>query len=266
MAPMDARNFIRGRTFRWGLPVVLLIAVGATWLAVRRPPVDRTLRTYEAPRRVGAIVIDGVPDEAGWARAPVAGPFILSSGRGPAPRACTARLLWDDQALYLSFEAADEDLLSPHRRRDEDLFTQDVVEVFLDPGGDGIDYYEIEVSPRGVVFDALFPSHRKDLARSRTWNAPGLTAAARIHGTVDDAAADTGWSAELRIPFAGIRHASRSPPRPGDAWRMNLYRNDRHADGKADYTAWTAPVVGDFHAFARFGTLVFVAGPKGEDP
>jgi hypothetical protein len=37
---------------------------------------------------------------------------------------------------------------------------------------------------------------------------------------------------------------------------MNLFRIDAHTRS-ADYTAWTAPLVGDFHKLDRFGTLVF---------
>ena len=58
-------------------------------------------------------------------------------------------------------------------RRDEPLYEEDVVEVFIDPFGGGTTYYEFEVSPRGVLFDAL------------------------IHNTLDgNKEVDTAWIAE----------------------------------------------------------------------
>ena len=123
------------------------------------------------------------------------------------------------------------------------------MELFLDPDGDGLNYYEFEVSPSGVIFDALFASHRKDLPRSRRWNGAGVEGAA-VH-------IDGGWTAELKVPWSDIQHAPHSPPRVGDEWRGNLFRIDVHAQG-GDFTAWTAPLRGDFHALDRFGTLVFV--------
>lgn len=234
----------------------------AAWLAGQPlvfPDLEIDLRRYHAPRAAGPISIDGRLDEPAWAAAPVTAPFMRSDGKWRGHLDSVARLVWDDEALYVAFIAADRDLHSPFSERDDALYTRDVVEVFLDPGGDGRDYYELEVSPRGVLFDALFASHRHDLPRSRAWDGAGIEAAAHAIGTIDDDSdglRDIGWSAELRIPFAAIRHAARSPPQEGDEWRMNLFRIDAHAEG-GHYTAWTPPLRGDFHALDRFGTLVF---------
>ena len=242
----------------WVAAAGVLVTAGAlvAWWAASRG-IDTSLRLYDAHRATSPVTIDGRLDDAAWLTADLAGPFVLSDGSGMPPLACTARLLWDDDALYVAFEADDKDLISPFLRHDDDLFTRDVAEVFLDPEGDGKNYYELEVSPRGVTFDALFPSYRKDLPRSRAWNAFAFDAAAVTRGTVDDGASDEGWTAELRIPWATISFAPRTPPAVGDLWRMNLFRIDVHADGSGHYAAWTPPLRGDFHALDRFGTLRF---------
>ncbi len=229
------------------LSITALVAVGG-WFVWRHPNTPEPGPfTYTAARVASPPAIDG--DLSDWADVPRTRLFVRSDGKAFAKRPCTAALAWDDRNLYVAFDAADDDVLSPHTERDDDLWTKDVVEIYLDPGADGLNYYEFQVSPAGVVFDALFPKYRHNLARSRRWNARGLTAAARIHSG--------GYTAELAIPFRALRHAPSRRPKPGDAWRMNLYRIDIHPDETGDYTAWTPPIVGDFHALDRFGTLVF---------
>ena len=87
-------------------------------------------RTASAPR------IDGVLDDAAWsAAAPLT---LVDSLDGSKPELRTiARLSWDDQALYVAFECEDPDVWGTLRQRDEPLYTQDVVEVFLDADADG---------------------------------------------------------------------------------------------------------------------------------
>ncbi len=239
------------------LCLAAIAAVATFWLLRKEKRPDTSLQTTTAVRAEAPVAIDGRLDDPVWQRAEVAGPFIISNGSAHAPLAATARLAWDETALYVAFEVEDEDLTSPLQERDSDLWAHDVVEVFLDPGGDGLNYYEFQVSPHGVIFDALFPSYRKNLARSRRWNARGIRAAVAVDGFVDDDVEDVGWTVELLIPFAAIKHAPRSPPKAGDQWRMNLFRIDMHGDGQGHYTAWTAPIKGDFHTLDRFGTLVF---------
>ena len=237
---------------------LLLIAAlaGALFWWFDTPAVDITLQTYTTHRAQQAPVIDGKLDDAAWANATKSRAFVLSDGSAEAPLECTAMITWDDEALYVAWDAVDYDIISPHQKRDEPLYTKDVVEIFLDPLGDGKNYYEFEVSPRGVLFDALFPSYRQDLPRSQRWNAPGLVAATEVYGFPDDGKPDTRWTAELKIPWRAIEHAPHVPPRIGDRWAMNLFRIDVHSEG-GHFTAWTPPIKGDFHTLDRFGTLVF---------
>ncbi len=47
------------------------------------------------------------------------------------------------------------------------------------------------------------------------------------------------------------------PPTVGTEWRANFFRLD-HPNGKPQTgSSWSPPMVGDFHALDKFGTLVF---------
>ena len=138
------------------------------------------------PRASAPVAADGRLDEPDWARAARTGPLGTPSGKGKARQRTEVRLLWDEANLYLAFECADDDAWSTSTEHDADLWEQDVVEVFIDPDGDGKTYAELQVSPAGVLFDASFPAHRSDLAVARAggcrWtgrSTPGTTWTAR---------------------------------------------------------------------------------------
>ncbi len=237
-----------------------MVLVVSGWLYSRRhrtPPPDPGIQTIHARRTATPPTIDGRLDAAEWQGAEVTPAFVRFDNGVEVPLACTARLLWDSDALYVGFDADDEDLIATFTGRDDPLYTEDVFEVFLDPDGDGKFYTELEVSPRGVLFDALFPSHRKDLERSKRFTLDGFKAAVTLRGSLDTPGGDAGWSGELRIPFASVSHAPRRPPQPGDTWRINLYRIDMHGKDDGHWTAWTTTQSSDFHTLNRFGTVVF---------
>ena len=241
-------------------PFWLVIGVGgivaalATWAALRLwglPPVSiDPPGELVVTRTAAAPVVDGRLDDAVWQLSSRSAPFRRSDGRGPAPRPATLRALWDDDALYLAFDGDDESLVATLTQRDEPIYTEDVFELFLDPDGDERHYYELQVSPKGVVFDALFPSYRQNLERSKRYTLSGFEA--RVEPR------DGGWSAEMKIPFASLKHAPDRPPRAGARWRFNAFRIDLHPSGDADYMAFSPPIRPDFHALDRFGTLLFV--------
>ena len=63
------------------------------------------------------------------------------------------RLAWDERALHVRFDCADRDAWGTYRERDDPLYEEEVVEVFLAPGeADPRRYVELEVSPAGVLF------------------------------------------------------------------------------------------------------------------
>lgn len=75
---------------------------------------------------------------------------------GANPRLETRfRACWTADALHVRFDCEDDHVVATMDRRDDPIYEEDVVEVFLDPMGTGKVYYEFELSPRGVEFDAL---------------------------------------------------------------------------------------------------------------
>ena len=214
------------------------------------------LPTYQAQRRSAPITIDGSLDDPGWKGVKSTGAFVKSLSGKKAKYKTKAKLVWDDEYLYAAFIVEDPDVWGSFEKRDDPIYQEEVVEIFIDADGDGKTYNELELSPRGVIFDAYFPERRKRMDLS--WNS-GIEAAARVRGTLNDASdKDDGWDAEMRIPVAKLASVPRWPPQKGDKWRFNLYRLDWHSNReKNEGQAFSPLFVGDFHHLPRFGWLEF---------
>jgi len=205
---------------------------------------------YRVHRAAAAPAIDGALLEGAWDRAERTGRFVRSLDGKPAAAATEARLLWDDQALYVAFQCEDANVATPFTRDDEQLYTSNVVEIFLNPSGDLAHYVEIEVAPSNALFDASFTGRRAGMDLG--WSS-GARHAVQVDGTLNDPRdVDRGWTVELAIPFAKLPGGPK--PKRGDEWRFNLYRL-RQPPGEGQ--AYSPPMVGDFHAVEKFATLRF---------
>lgn len=243
-----------------------------------------------ARRASGPIAVDGRLDEAAWGAAERVGPFVLTGtgAASPTGQATHARVLWDDARVYFAFEVEDRDVWARDAQRDDvELPADEVVEVFLDDGGEGLTYYELEVSPKNVVYDLLCQKGPGDTFTAFAhWDAKaipalgplGLETAVTVQGTLDVVASgatpvelaqeDRGWTVELALPWTalwstGVHTEPRAPvpPRVGDRWRLGLYRIERPrvatAQGTVEYQAWSPTRRPSFHVPARFGVLEF---------
>jgi carbonic anhydrase/acetyltransferase-like protein (isoleucine patch superfamily)/bifunctional DNA-binding transcriptional regulator/antitoxin component of YhaV-PrlF toxin-antitoxin module len=225
-----------------------------------QPPVPGMLPRYECRRAAGPIVVDGSLDDPGWAGIPAMSNLVHSNGAGPPAQDTEVKACWDDTCLYLSYACKDTDIWGNFERRDDPLYDEEVVEFFLCPTGELQHYFEFEISPLNVLFDAKVfnpDADRRTLLVDRTWDASGMRTAVRVSGKVNERASrDIGWIAEVALPFADL--GLKGPPAPGTVWRANFYRIERGA--ATEFTAWSPTYrdPADFHVPACFGELVFV--------
>ena len=191
------------------------------------------------------------PSPRSWDGIPSLPPFQLADGGGPALQQTRVRLCWDDDALRVRFDCEDRDAWGTYRMRDDPLYEEEAVEVFLAPGEeDPILYIEIEVSPLGTLFDARIhnpTSQRADMTGDRAWDCPGLRWAAGPGSERQD------WWAELVLPWNGIAPKGSL----SRVWRANFYRIERPRDGEPEFSCWSPTLTrpADFHRPNRFGVL-----------
>jgi hypothetical protein len=221
----------------------------------RTKPALPTLRVA----RAGEIVIDGELSEDTWTRAAETALFRHTMTGVEEVVSARARMAWDATHLYFAVEVVDGDLRTPFENRDDPLWEADVVELFLDPSGRGIDYLELQVSPRGVIFDTHYARRRVPRPIGNADFDSKIEAAVSVRGTLNDSKDDEGYTVEARVPFESL--ATRSPsaraPRAGDEWRANFYVIDV-GRRRSTAVAWSPPLVPDFHYPPQFGRLMFV--------
>lgn len=221
-------------------------------------------------RALSPLTIDGVLDEETWQQAVPMGPFrCFLTKQGKPLYATEAKCAWDDQHLYFAFVAEDPDIWSHYTQRDQNLWEEEVVEVYIDPDGDGKNYKEFEVNPRNAVVDLNIPQGIDigDVDEARKWDAVHLQAAVRANGTInqrDDI--DESWTVELALAWGDLTPAG-APPKIGEVWRVQLYRIDRSKmlpdPEKQEFSGWSP--TDTFHHPIHFGRLVFGGNPFRED-
>lgn len=186
-----------------------------------------------------------------WDDLPPLPPFILADGSGPAQQQTSARICCDDTALYVRFDCADRDIWGTYTQRDDSIFDEEVVEVFISSGAETPQiYFEFEVSPNSVLLDARITNpglRHTDLQVDRSWDCAGL----RWQAAHDDQAGH--WWAMLVIPWSSIGPTDL----PATLWRANFYRIERPHDAEPEFSCWSPTMSNpaDFHRPAYFGVL-----------
>jgi Carbohydrate family 9 binding domain-like len=198
---------------------------------------------FTATRAPDSIPTDMPGSSAAWSDAPKTPLFVDLVTGSPAPLATSASVLWDDDNLYIAFWAAEPNLVATMTERDQLLFYENDLEVFID-GGDS--YYELEFNALGTIYEAFYiwrdsytPGSRwhtprfdvhndqvhsfggdyvPDRAsfwtgnhpRGTRWaylnyDLPGVQVAVAFDGSINDpSTVDAGWTARVTIPWSGL--------------------------------------------------------------
>ena len=233
------------------LLVVLSLIVAAT-VTVRGQAANVPM--YEVSRTATPIQVDGKLDDAVWARAEPFADLRLNIDGSPAPYKTEVRALYDDTFLYFSFRSHDDNIWATLKTRDQHLWDEEVVEVFLQADPYQRNYIELEVNPLGTMLDIYLLDIRKPL-RYESWNSQKIKWGVQVSGTVDGKSGDREWTCEIAVPLEDMVTAKNLPPLAGDRWRMNLYRVEQLP--KPALLAWSPTYKDDFHLPEKFGELVF---------
>jgi hypothetical protein len=242
-----------GPKSRLGLLLCCFAAIAPIAVAAADRP------TYTVYRAGTPITIDGRLDEPAWFAAPSVGPFQFPWWKSGVKEQTVAKILWDNENLYVAFICQDAHISAERTKHDSAVWNDDCVEVFAAPDPERPDsYFNIEMNVNGAVYDDYHPRGPGSELRP-SWNAEGLTIATRVNGTLNnDADQDHSWTLEVAIPFKDYYRAlSHIPPKPGDVWRLNLNR----CGGKINeqFSQWS-PGTGkepQFHAPRDFGIVTF---------
>jgi hypothetical protein len=160
---------------------------------------------------VGRITLDGVLDEPAWATtSPVTALVQLDPDEGrPVSEPTDVRIVYDGEALYVGARLRDSRPPSGRLvRRDSYVLDSDWLSIAIDSYHDHLSAFRFSVNPAGVRRDEVFTSTGRTVSSTsavvtdrggqadQSWD-PVWSAATSV--------SDSGWIAEIRIPFSQLR-------------------------------------------------------------
>ncbi len=208
------------------------------------------------------LEITGRLDDPAWFTAEPIKLIDAISGN-PGRFSTEVRLLYDDTFLHVGFQCEDTYVWGTITERDGPIWNEECVEVFVNPANVAHQYYEINVSPKNVIFDSVILNRRTIEKPNETfiglteWNPEGLITATHIRGAADVPGKAKGWTAEFAIPLTELIGAPNVPPLPGDEWPINFYRIDSPEKDQREHYAWSQTGRAAFHLPWRFGIIKF---------
>lgn len=161
------------------------------------------------PTADGPVKVDGVLDDAAWAKATAMTDFVL--GRSGKPDVQSRVLVMHDAAnLHLAIindEPNTDQLVTNATERDGPVWNDDSVEIYVDANNaKGRDYHGFFVNAANVVYDRR---------RVEAWDGEWTSAVKVLPGKA--------WVVEVAIPFATLGVT----PKPGHKLGLMVARNRR---------------------------------------
>jgi hypothetical protein len=220
----------------------------------------RTLPEITASFTEEVITIDGSLIESVWKYTEPVALRDNKTGSRVSDSTCQTQVetAYDSTYLYISFLCHDQDIWGTFTDRDQHLWTEEAVEVFIDTDTVLNTYVEIEVSPMNVLFDSyIVDPVIIDIEATKKFDLAGISTAVSVNGTVNEASdQDTKWSVEIAIPLKELVEEQEKIIPGKTVWRINFYRIERKRTGESTGYAWS-PTGARFHKPAAFGILSF---------
>ena len=219
--------------FKALLPALLFFIL-VTGIQCQLDMVEFPYNSYICYKTLETINVDGEALESVWSNAPWSESFIDIEGpvRAQPPLNTKVKMLWDDEFFYFYAELEEPHIWGTLTQRDAVIFYDDDFEIFIDPDGDGHNYYEFELNALNTLWELILlrPYRADDRPKVLdTWNIPNIKTAVSINGTLNDPSdIDKSWSVEWAIPWDALAELSGMaiPPLEGDQWRVNFSRVD----------------------------------------
>ncbi|HSD05686.1 carbohydrate-binding family 9-like protein [Flavobacterium sp.] len=153
------------------------------------------------------------------------GPFVIHNSGAKATQQTFVSFSWDEKNLYIAYRSEDSKIIGSNQGQDSHIYkTDDLVEVFIDPDGDGQNYVEIGVNAFSTNYDLLIECISANCGGWKTSTAftvIGMETVSKINSE--------GFSTEIKIPFSSlesIKNGNFIIPKIGTKWKGNAFRID----------------------------------------
>ena len=226
-----------------GISIIFFAALFASCSCVSAEPEKSISKSFAPPKITAPPLIDGKLEKI-WKTGAISGFVDLSTG-APAKTPTDVYVMYDDFALYIAFCCHEPNInemrqQSKKTARDDSIWYNDRVEIFIDTNRDKKSYYQFLINWCGGIQDGIFNSPRYKNLPPFEWDGNWRAAV-----SVDS---DDKWIAEIAIPFStlGVK------PGKDVAIGANFCRGKLAAPG--ENTCWSCTYAG-FHRPDKFGVL-----------
>lgn len=194
-----------------------------------------TPRSYVVPHTDQTLTPDGSLQESDWQKAPWTTDFVDIEGAAkPRPTWQTrVKMLWNDSTLFIAATLQEPQLWATQTRHDDIIFKDNDFEVFINPGNNTHQYFEIEFNALNQTFDLFLPKpYRNQGDALVSWYPEGLRSGVQLIGTLNQPQdIDQGWTVEMAIPLKSLRMGYPwQVPAEGILWRINFSRVEWDTD------------------------------------
>ena len=166
------------------------------------------------------------------------------------------KLAWDSENLFVAYYVEDTEQTFTALNQDGYIFQKDdLVEFFIDPDGDGVNYIEVGVNGLNVYYDFIIKCPGGDCGAwsdDQVFDLQGFESAV----TKDNSQ----YTVEIKIPFTALNAVTDggfTTPMDGDSWKANFFRIDQTSGASAEYQAWNSHESFGYHQPSKFGTITF---------
>ena len=222
------------------------------------------------------IIIDGFLDKPAWEQAEWITDFEDIRGGGCAKHKTQVKTLYNNDYLYLAVMFYEPHICANITENEKQIYLDNAFELFIDPDGDGLNYYEFEINANGATWDLqLDKPYRKGGIANNNWNIDELKKAIFINGTLNNPTdIDSFWTIELAIPFSVFdEYKNGTYPADGEQWKINFLRVEWNYDIEdrkyvkktdendeilqSDFWVWSPQKKIDMHIPERWGIIEF---------
>jgi len=223
------------------LAMIVLIGFAAcSWSA------DAQSARAVAQRIIKPPVIDGKLDDSAWSKARELSGFTLIDSHGMPAAQTRVKVLTDGTSLFVGFKCDEpnmDQLVAKQTERDSQVWTDDSVEVIVDPTHDRQGLLHLVINSTGARYDSTIKITQGASAEDPAWN--GDWEAAGSKGKKE-------WYVEIRLPFSALGVSPDEIPCMG----VNFARE--RVAGARELSSWS-PTADLFVNPAHLGELIIPA-------
>jgi len=170
-----------------------------------------SIKSIHAIRVTNPPKIDGVLNDDVWKNVPVAKEFVQywPDNGAPAWQKSEVKFIYDNAAFYIGamlYDTSPDSILTGLSERDN-INNSDLMGVYLDLQGNGLNGYGFYVTTSGIQIDVKVDQYNEDLSYDAVWLS-------------ETSITDSGWIAEIKIPYTAIRF----PNTEIQNWKINIWR------------------------------------------